>query len=107
MDHDTPFRVYDTRKINAAQDKPVVKFGLSPHKSPSSFRKGAWINTTFAHGFTDPVTKVEQLLLWDLRKPSCPTQRLELGHAVTHCVFWKSGKEVVVTGGHHVSFLHL
>ena len=83
----------------------MLKFGLSPFKTPTSFSRGGWINSTFVHGFTDPVSKADQLLLWDIRKADRPTH--ELGHVATHCVCWKGGQEVIVTGGHHVSFLNL
>ena len=49
------------------QDKPILRFGLSPLKKLTSFRRG-WVNSTFVHGFIHPVTKTEQLLLWDLRQ---------------------------------------
>lgn len=48
---------------------------------------------------------VEQLLLWDLRKASRPTQRLDLGHIVRHYVFWKGGQEVIAAGDRRVSLL--
>jgi hypothetical protein len=107
-DLDHPFRVYDTRTIGTAKDNPVALFGVANRKSPTpSIQRGGWVHTIFAHGLTENNMN-EYVVLWELRKCKEPLQNIQLpSHTGTHCAFSQGGRNLVVTGNHHVSFLTL
>ena len=107
LDLDHPFRLYDAR----CPLSHIELFGVANRRPPTSFQRGGWINTIFAHGLkTDSTTHDanEYVVLWELRNCKEPLQTIQLpNHTGMHCAFGKGGRDLIVTGNNHISFFTL